>query len=120
MKKKLFWMKWCLFYFYLTFVYNCYVPTYHRFLRQRLFLNIKTSSNTAGNRHKQNSWFCKEIREDNFRFWWRRVHEDASQGMYMTEIDFFHFYCSNIAKSENAMLWRMLSRLETCIVYCCI
>jgi hypothetical protein len=30
------------------------------------------------------------------------------------------FYCSNIAKSENAMLWRMLSRLETCIVYCCI
>ena len=32
----------------------------------------------------------------------------------------FHFYCSNIAKSENAMLWRMLSRLETCMVYCCI
>jgi hypothetical protein len=31
MKKKLFWMKWCLFYFYLTFIYNCYVPTYHRF-----------------------------------------------------------------------------------------
>jgi hypothetical protein len=30
------------------------------------------------------------------------------------------FYCSNIAKSENAMLWRMLSQLETCIVYCCI
>ena len=30
------------------------------------------------------------------------------------------FYCSNIAKSDNAMLWRMLSRLETCIVYCCI
>ena len=30
------------------------------------------------------------------------------------------FYCSNVAKSENAMLWRMLSRLETCIVYCCI
>jgi hypothetical protein len=31
----------------------------------------------------------------------------------------FLFYCSNIAKSENAMLWRMLSRLETCIVYSC-
>ena len=30
------------------------------------------------------------------------------------------FYCSNIAKSENAMLWRMRSRLETCIVYSCI
>jgi hypothetical protein len=28
---------------------------------------------TAGNPHKQNSRFCKEIREDNFRFWWRRV-----------------------------------------------
>ena len=44
MKKKLFWMKWCLFYFYLTFVYNCYVPTYHRFLLQDCFSNIKTSS----------------------------------------------------------------------------
>jgi uncharacterized protein involved in type VI secretion and phage assembly len=42
---------------------------------------------TAGNRHKQNSWFCKEIREDDFRFWWRRVHEDASQGMYMSKIE---------------------------------
>jgi hypothetical protein len=31
----------------------------------------------------------------------------------------FLFYCSNIPKSENAMLWRMLSRLETCIVYSC-
>ena len=39
------------------------------------------------NRHKQNSRFCKEIREDNFRFWWRRVHEDASQGMYMSKIE---------------------------------
>jgi hypothetical protein len=75
---------------------------------------------TAGNRHKQNSWFCKEICEDNFRFWWRRVHEDASQGMYMSKIEIFFFYCSNIAKSENAMLWRMLLRLETCIVYSCI
>ena len=46
---------------------------------------------TAGNRHKQNSWFCKEIREDNFRFWWRRVHEDASQGMYMSKIEIFFF-----------------------------
>jgi hypothetical protein len=32
----------------------------------------------------------------------------------------FLFYCSNIAKSENAMLWRMLSRLETWVVYSCI
>ena len=46
---------------------------------------------TAGNRHKQNSWFCKEIREDNFRFWWRRVHEDASQGMYISTIEIFFF-----------------------------
>jgi hypothetical protein len=29
--------------------------------------NYNTSVHiTAGNRHKQNSWFCKEIREDNF------------------------------------------------------
>jgi hypothetical protein len=42
---------------------------------------------TAGNRHKQNSRFCKEIREDNFRFWWRRVPEDASQCMYISTIE---------------------------------
>ena len=46
---------------------------------------------TAGNRHKQNSRFCKEIREYNFRFWWRRVHEDASQGMYMSKIEICFF-----------------------------
>jgi hypothetical protein len=40
-EKKLFWMKWSLFYFYLTFVYDCYVPTYHRFLRQRLLLKYQ-------------------------------------------------------------------------------
>ena len=70
--------------------------------------------NTAGNRHKQNSWFCKEIREDNFRFWWRRVHEDASQGMYMSKIEIF-FFTARILQNQ-----RMLSRLETCIVYSCI
>jgi hypothetical protein len=41
--------------------------------------------------HKHNSRFCKEIREDNFRFLWRRVHEDASQGMYMSKIEMFLF-----------------------------
>ena len=54
------------------------------------------SPGTAGNRHKQNSWFCKEIREDNFRYCWRRVHEDASQGMYMSKIENFFLlleYC---------------------------
>ena len=56
---------------------------------------------TAGNRHKQNSWFCKEIREDNFRFWWRRVHEDASQGMFLTKMQvkfslFFHHGSLNV------------------------
>jgi hypothetical protein len=51
---------------------------------------------TAGNRHKQNSWFCKEIRVDSFRCWWRRVHEDASQSMYMSKIEIFFLlleYC---------------------------
>ena len=32
----------------------------------------------------------------------------------------FAFLLLEYCKSENAMLWRMLSRLETCIVYCCI
>jgi hypothetical protein len=36
-------------------------------------------------------WFCKEIREDNFRFWWMRVHDDASQGMYMSKIEICFF-----------------------------
>jgi hypothetical protein len=41
---------------------------------------------TAGNRNKQNSWFCKEMREDNFRILRRKVHEEASLGMYMSKI----------------------------------
>ena len=53
--------------------------------------NSKFHHNTAGNRHKQNSWFCKEICEDNFRFLWRRVHEDASQGMYMSKNEILFF-----------------------------
>ena len=59
---------------------------------------------TAGNRHKQNSWFCKEIRGNNFRFWWRRVHEDASQGMYMSKIEIFifiYFIRTDLLKQEN-------------------
>jgi hypothetical protein len=91
--------------------------TYIKFVIQLHY--FCANMNTAGNLHKQNSRFCKEIREDNFRFWWRRVHEDASKGVYVKNWNLF-FYCSNIAKSENAMLWRMLSPLETCIVYCCI
>jgi hypothetical protein len=51
-----------------------------------------------------NCRFCKEIRADNFRFWWRRVQEDTSQGMYMSKIEICFYTCSNIAKSENAML----------------
>jgi hypothetical protein len=57
---------------------------------------------TAGNRHKQNSWFCKEIREDNFRFWWRRVQEDASQGMYISKIEIF-FFTARILQNQRML-----------------
>ena len=57
---------------------------------------------TAGNRHKQNSWFCKEIREDNFRFWWMRVPEDASQGMYMSKIEIF-FFTARILQNQRML-----------------
>ena len=57
---------------------------------------------TAGNRHKQNSWFCKEICEDNFRFWWRRVHEDASQGMYMSKIEIC-FFTAQILQNQRML-----------------
>ena len=57
---------------------------------------------TAGNRHKQNSRFCKEIREDNFRFWWRRVHEDASQGMYMSKIEIC-FFTARILQNQRML-----------------
>ena len=57
---------------------------------------------TAANRHKQNSWFCKEIREDNFRFWWRRVHEDASQGMYVSKIEIF-FFTARILQNQRML-----------------
>ena len=57
---------------------------------------------TAGNWHKQNSRFCKEIREDNFRFWWRRVHEDASQGMYMSKIEIC-FFTARILQNQRML-----------------
>jgi lysosomal Pro-X carboxypeptidase len=57
---------------------------------------------TAGNRHKQNNWFCKEIREDNFRLWWRRVHKDASQGMYMSKIEIF-FFTARILQNQRML-----------------
>jgi hypothetical protein len=70
----------------------------HSILRQSLLRHLFT----AGNRHKQNSWFCKEIREDNFRFWWRRVHEDASQGMYMSKIEIF-FFTARILQNQRML-----------------
>ena len=56
-----------------------------------MMLKTTFTTFTAGNSHKQNSRFCKEIREDNFRCWWGRVHEDASQGMYMSKIEICYF-----------------------------
>jgi hypothetical protein len=61
-----------------------------------------TMISTAGNRHKQNSRFCKEIREDNFRFWWRRVHDDASQGMYMSKIEIC-FFTARILQNQRML-----------------
>ena len=58
---------------------------------------------TAGNRNKQNSWFCKEMREDNFRILRRKVHEEASLGMYMSKIEIF-FFTARILQNQR-MLW---------------
>ena len=57
---------------------------------------------TVGNPHRENSRFCKEIREDNFRFWWRRVHEDASQGMYMSNIEIC-FFTARILQNQRML-----------------
>jgi hypothetical protein len=70
-------------------------------------LNINFMANiptdiTAGNPHKQNSRFCKEICEDNFRFWWRRVHEDASQDMYMSKIEIC-FFTARILQNQRML-----------------
>ena len=42
-------MKWCLFYFYVTFVYNCYVPTYHRFFTAKIASQISKRHLSAWN-----------------------------------------------------------------------
>ena len=42
-------MKRCLFYFYLTFVYNCYVPTYHRFFTAKIASQISKRHLSAWN-----------------------------------------------------------------------
>jgi hypothetical protein len=43
------------------------------------------------------------IFEDNFRFWWRRVHEGASQGMYMSKIEIC-FITARILQNKLANL----------------
>ena len=63
---------------------------------------LSKSTFTAGNRHKQNSRFCKEFREDNFRFWWRRVHEDASQGMHMSKFEIC-FFTARILQNQRML-----------------
>ena len=60
----------------------------------------RITGSTVGNQHKQNSRFCKEIREDNFLFLWRRVHEDASQGMYMSKIEIC-FFTARILQNQR-------------------
>jgi hypothetical protein len=64
--------------------------------------NIGCDTVTAGNRHKQNSRFCKEIGEDNFRFWWRSVPEDASQGMHMSKIEIC-FFTARILQNQRML-----------------
>jgi hypothetical protein len=82
----------------------CWWPLLLRLFFQYYLKNVCWSFPlyTAGNRHKQNTWFCKEIREDNFRFWWRRVHEDASQGMYMSKIEIF-FFTAQILQNQRML-----------------
>ena len=89
----------------LTFVIEMLINVFPRIVFVRtFFLHISRESNniTAGNRHKQNSRFCKEIREDNFRFWWRRVHEDASQGIYMSKIEIC-FFTARILQNQRML-----------------
>jgi hypothetical protein len=38
----------------------------------------------------------------NFRCWWRRVHEDASQGMYMSKIEIF-FFAARILQNQRML-----------------
>ena len=64
--------------------------------------SVTSCIGTAGNRHKQNSRFCKEIREDYFRFWWRRVHEDASQGIYISKIEIC-FFTARILQNQRML-----------------
>ena len=58
--------------------------------------------NTAGDRHRQNGWFCGEVREDGFRFWWRGVHEDASRGVYVSKIVIF-FFTSRVLQGQRVL-----------------
>ena len=77
-------------------------PLYNKSMSIKGSLIFPINEYTAGNRYKQNSWFCKEIREDNFRFWWRRVHEDASQGMYISKIE-IRFFTARILQNQRML-----------------
>jgi hypothetical protein len=82
-----------------TASFNSVMVTKHLLQCIRLKLN---TIYTAGNRHKHNSRFCQEIREDNFRFWWRRVHVNASHGMYMSKIEIC-FFTARILQNQRML-----------------
>jgi hypothetical protein len=42
------------------------------------------------------------MRKGENRFWWRRVHEDASQGMYMSTIENF-FFTAQILQNQRML-----------------
>jgi hypothetical protein len=81
---------------------NIYIPLYSYNKIPAILRHPVRNIDTAGNRHKQNSRFCKEIREDNFRFWWRGVPEDASQGMYMSKIEIC-FFTARILQNQRML-----------------
>ena len=82
---------------------NLIEDEYHFLLVCKKYDKIKKIYiNTAVNRHKQNNRFCKEIREDNFRFLWRRVNEDASKGMFMSKIEIF-FFTARILQNQRML-----------------
>ena len=81
--------------------------------------NIKVSNSTAGNRHKQNSRFCKKFVRITSGFGGGEFTKTLCKVCTCQKLK-FSFLLLEYCKIRECYAWRMLSRLETCIVYSCI
>jgi hypothetical protein len=95
----------------ITFHIKSFTLWFHAF--KIIFMHTFTNRDGVTRSLSVMYWFSKEIREDNLRLWRRRVHEDASQGMYMSKIEIF-FFTARILQNQRMLCCLKVSIYKFC------